>query len=435
VRLIPRTLLGRTAFVIAALIIITQLVAITLFRAYNRGPLLQEMAGLVSGQLRIISAALETLPPDERVDFLDLLEESQGIRVIADTEGKLPSNIPQSAQLQDFAEYLKGELGDGTEFFVQRSGGMALWVRLKISNEQYWVSIPRKQIERTPPWLWFGWMGFSALLVLAGAYLLVRRVNRPLRELSAAARQLGVGKSPPPLIETGPVEIRDMSRAFNQMAEDIRQHDDERALLLAGVSHDLRTPLSRLRLGLDLADAHIDAELRAGMVEDIDEIDGIINQFLEFARAAQDETAQLMELNQLVESTVKRHNSLGANIRAETTTLPALSLRPLALQRMLDNLITNALKYAGPEITVRTMANGRHAILSVLDRGPGIPASEVERLKQPFTRMEKARSGAGHAGLGLAIVDRIATLHGAMFDLVPRDGGGLEARVSFPIQG
>lgn len=433
-KLIPRTLLGRTAFVIAALIIITQLVAITLFRAYNRGPLLQEMAGLVSGQLRIISAALETLPPEERIDFLDLLEESQGIRVIADTEGKLPSNVPQSAQLQDFAEYLKGELGDGTEFFVQSSGGVALWVRLKISNEQYWVSIPRKQIERAPPWLWFGWMGFSAVLVLAGAYLLVRRVNRPLRELAQAARQLGEGKSPPPLIETGPTEIRDMSRAFNQMAEDIKQHDEERALLLAGVSHDLRTPLSRLRLGLDLANANIDADLRAGMVEDIDEIDGIINQFLEFARAAQDETAQLVELNPLVESTVKRHNSLGANIRAETVTLPSLSLRPLALQRMLDNLITNALKYAGPEITVRTAANGRHAILSVLDRGPGIPASEVERLKQPFTRMEKARSGAGHAGLGLAIVDRIAALHGAIFDLLPREGGGLEARVSFPLQ-
>ena len=234
-KLIPRTLLGRTAFVIAALIIITQLVAITLFRAYNRGPLLQEMAGLVSGQLRIISAALETLPPEERIDFLDLLEESQGIRVIADTEGKLPSNVPQSAQLQDFAEYLKGELGDGTEFFVQSSGGVALWVRLKISNEQYWVSIPRKQIERAPPWLWFGWMGFSAVLVLAGAYLLVRRVNRPLRELAQAARQLGEGKSPPPLIETGPTEIRDMSRAFNQMAEDIKQHNEERALLLAGV--------------------------------------------------------------------------------------------------------------------------------------------------------------------------------------------------------
>ena len=432
-RLAPRTLLGRTAFVIAAVLIITQLVAIALFRAYNRGPLLAEMAGLTSGQLRVISAALETLPPDERIDFLDLLEESQGIRVIPDTEGKLPSNVPQSPQLQDFADYLRKELGDGTEFFVQQSGGMALWVRLKISNENYWVSIPRKQIERAPPWLWFGWMGFSALLVLTGAYLLVRRVNRPLRELADAARLLGEGKSPPPLVESGPQEIRDMSRAFNQMTENIKHHDEERALLLAGVSHDLRTPLARLRLGLDLSDKQIDPELRLGMVQDIEDIDGIIRQFLDFARAAQDETTEPVELNTLVESAVKRHGSLGADIQAETAALPVLPLRPLALQRLLDNLITNALKYAGSAVVVRTATDGQHAMLSVLDRGPGIPAGEVERLKQPFTRMEKARSGAGHAGLGLAIVDRIAALHGAAFDLLPRDGGGLEARVSFPL--
>ena len=371
-KLIPRTLLGRTAFVIAVVLIITQLVAIALFRAYSRGPLLQEIAGLTSGQLRIISAALETLSADERIDFLDLLEESQGIRVIPDTEGKLPSNVPQNPQLQDFAEYLKSELGDGTEFFVQQSGGMALWVRLKISNENYWVSIPRKQIERAPPWLWFGWMGFSALLVLGGAYLLVRRVNRPLRELSAAARQLGKGKSSPPLVESGPLEIRSMSRAFNQMTEDIKQHDEERALLLAGVSHDLRTPLSRLRLSLDMAEAGIDTELRSGMVQDIEEIDGIIKQFLDFARTAQDEPAEPVELNSMVESAVKRHSSLGADIRAETGRLPVLPMRPLALQRLLDNLITNALKYAGTEVTVRTERNGKHVILSVLDRGPGL---------------------------------------------------------------
>jgi two-component system osmolarity sensor histidine kinase EnvZ len=430
-RLAPRTLLGRTAFVMAVVLIITQLVAVSLFRAYNRGPLLQEMAGLITGQLRVIGAALENLPPDERLDFLDNLEENQGIRVVPDTEGKLPSNVPQGQQLQDFAEYLKAELGDKTEFFVQQSGGKALWVRLKVGNDQYWVSIPRKQIERAPPWLWFGWMGFSALLVLCGAFLFVRRINRPLRDLALAARQVGEGKSPPPLAESGPQEIRDTSRAFNQMTEDIKQHNDERALLLAGVSHDLRTPLSRLRVSLDLADAQIDSDLRSGMVQDIEEIDGIIKQFLDFARAAQEEATERVELNLLVESAVKRHTSLGAEIKAETEQLPSLQLRPLALQRLLDNLITNALKYAGGAITVRTARNGQHVTLSVLDRGPGIPADQVERLKQPFTRMEKARSGAGHAGLGLAIVDRVAGLHGALFDLLPRDGGGLEARITF----
>lgn len=118
----PKTLLGKTVFVIAAVLIITQLFAVFLFRAYNRGPLFEEMASLVTGQLRVIGAALEALPEDERIDFLDILEETQGIRVIPDAAGQLPANEPQSEQLQDFADYLRKELGDGAEFFVQQSG-------------------------------------------------------------------------------------------------------------------------------------------------------------------------------------------------------------------------------------------------------------------------------------------------------------------------
>ena len=426
----PHTLLGRTVFVIAAVVIITQLFAISLFRAYNRGPLFEEIAALVTSQLRVIGAALEVLPPQERVDFLDILEETQGIHIVPDTAGQLPSNEPHSPQLQDFADYLRGELGDGTEFFVHHSGGKTLWVRLTINNEKYWISIPRKQIERGPPWLWLGWLSFSAILVLVGAYLLVRRVNRPLRELTHAALQLGAGKSPSPLAESGPAEVQDVSRAFNQMATDIRNHDSERALLLAGISHDLRTPLSRLRVGLDIA-SDIDESLYNGMVQDIEEIDAIIQQFLEFARAANEEPPTLIHLDALIEATVKRHQQLGAKITADIAAVPPMSLRPLAIQRLLDNLISNALKYADGEILVRITAQAGQVALSVLDRGPGIPSDQTERLKRPFTRLETARSNAGHAGLGLAIVDRIATLHGARFELLARDGGGLDARITF----
>ncbi len=412
------------------MLIITQGVALFLFRAYNRGPLFEEMASLVTGQLRVISAALQALPDAESVDFLDILEETQGIRIVPDVTGDLSSNEPKSAQLQDFAEYLRNELGEETEFFIQHSGAEALWVRLTINEEKYWISIPRKHIERGPPWLWFGWMGFSAVLVLIGAYLLVRRVNWPLRELSNAAQQLGAGKTPMQLAETGPSEVREVSRAFNQMAANIHNHEAERTLLLASISHDLRTPLSRLRIGLDIAGL-IDEDLYTGMVEDIEEIDAMLQQFLNFARLINDEPTELIDLNALVESVVKRHESLGAKIKAETVQLQLSRLRPLAMQRLLDNLVTNALKYADSEIIVRTALDNGQIILSVLDRGPGIPMEQVERLKRPFTRLENARSNAGHTGLGLAIVERVAALHSAKFDLLTREGGGLEARINF----
>jgi len=432
-KLAPRTLLGRTVLVIGAVLIASQLAVFQLVRLYTRGPLLEQMASLVARQLHTISAALETVQENDREEFLELLEDNDGIRVIPDRAGTLPSNEPQGPVLQSFADSLKAQLGEDVEFFVQREQGKALWVRLQVGKDRYWVSIPRSQIERTPPWLWFGWAVFSAFLVLIGAYLLVRRVNQPLRGLAQAAKHLGAGKTPPTLPVAGPTEIREVSRAFNQMADDIRRHDDERALLLAGVSHDVRTPLARLRVSLDVAGEGLDDELRDGMIEDIAEIDAIVGQFLNFARAAADESPQRVELNSLVETTAKRYAGLGHPVKTETAVLPSLLLRPLAMQRLLDNLIGNALRYSPSNaIVLRTGLGAGHATLSVLDRGPGIPLDQVEHLKRPFTRAESARTGSGHAGLGLAICDRIATIHGATLALLPRDGGGLEARITFP---
>lgn len=431
-KLVPRTLLGRTVLVIGCVLIASQAAVFGLVRAYTRGPLLDQMASLVARQLHTIAAALETLSDSQRGDFLDMLEDVDGIRVIPDLAGNLPSNEPQSPVLQTFADSLKAQLGEDTEFFVQKEHGKALWVRLRVGTDKYWVSIPRSQIERTPPWLWLGWAAFSALLVLLGAYALVRRVNQPLRRLAEAAKHLGAGKTPPTLPVAGPAEIREVSHAFNQMADDIRRHDDERALLLAGVSHDVRTPLARLRVGLEVAGDDLDGELRSGMIEDIEEIDAIVGQFLDFARATAEELPQQVQLNSVVEATAKRYAGLGHPVHVKSAPLPALNLRPLAIQRLLDNLVGNAVKYADGEILICTAIEAGRAALSVLDRGPGIPPDQVERLKRPFTRMESARTGGGHAGLGLAIVDRIAAIHGAALALMPRDGGGLEARITFP---
>ena len=431
-KLYPSTLLGRTILVIAIVLIITQTLAVSLFRAYNRGPLFDEMAELIISQLRIISAALETLPEGERVDFLDILEERQGIRIVPEAGVDLPSNTPQSPLLQDFAEHIKNKLGEDTAFFIQQKGANTLWVKLTINHQKYWISIPRKQIERKTPWLFFGWMAFSALLVLIGAYLLVRKVNQPLRKLSIAAHELGSGKTPAQLEETGPTEVKEVSHAFNKMAEGLRAYDAERTFILAGISHDLRTPLSRLRLSLELI-GHLEEDLREGMVKDIEEADAIIQQFLSFARAAVDEPLEVVDLNAMVEQTVKRYSSLGHDIRAELTALPALQARPLAIQRILDNLINNAIKYAGTEIIVSTKYKNGEMSLSVIDKGPGIPEDQIERLKRPFTQLEKARTNAGHAGLGLAIVERIAIFHNGIFKITNRPSKGLEASIIFAV--
>jgi two-component system osmolarity sensor histidine kinase EnvZ len=198
------------------------------------------------------------------------------------------------------------------------------------------------------------------------------------------------------------------------------------------VSHDLRTPLSRLRLELEMLEGRVDPATRKAMVEDLDDMNAIIDQFMDFMRSEAAEPLSPVNLAELARSCAERAARGGARITCELEDVPTLMLRPLAVQRAVDNLIGNALRHAGSEVLVRARPSGDDATVSVLDRGPGIPQDLVERLKEPFTRRDDSRSGSSGAGLGLAIASRVAALHGGRLDLLPRDGGGLEAQITFP---
>jgi two-component system osmolarity sensor histidine kinase EnvZ len=199
------------------------------------------------------------------------------------------------------------------------------------------------------------------------------------------------------------------------------------------VSHDLRTPLARIRLGVEMLESQADTALREGMVQDIEDIDAVINQFLDFARVTNESSiASALDLNELVKSVLERYHRQGKTVDARLGRVPRLQLKTPAIQRLLTNLIDNALRHGGPGVEIETAAENGRVRLSVLDRGPGIPAAETERMLQPFTRLNQARSTSG-SGLGLAIVDRIARLHHGSVNLLAREGGGLEARVEFPV--
>jgi two-component system osmolarity sensor histidine kinase EnvZ len=270
-------------------------------------------------------------------------------------------------------------------------------------------------------------------LAVIGAFLVVARINRPLRELTRAAELLGRGTTPTRVTEAGPAEIQTLARAFNQMAADIQRQDEERALLLAGVSHDLRTPLSRIRLALEMLDDRGAADLKAGVAQDIGDIDTAIGQFLDFARPIDAE--QMLgkaDLNALAQAVVERYTRNARHVVLHAGTPAPQALRTQAVQRLLANLIDNALHHGAGPVEVVTASDGNINCIEVLDRGPGIPPEDAARMLQPFTRMNSARSTSG-TGLGLAIVDRIAKLHGGQVQLLPRQGGGLRARVELPV--
>jgi two-component system osmolarity sensor histidine kinase EnvZ len=433
VKLFPRTLLWRTFFLLAALILLAVAAWFQLFRVSEREPRARQTADLVASVVNLTRAALVTAQPDLRRGLLVDLQEQEGIRVYpAEPDDRVVALPLDRPGVQLFAAEVRRQLGPDTRLAVEIDGLPGFWVSFRIEGDEYWVMLPRERIERQAALRWAGWGAFVLVAALAGAWLIVFRLRRPLRALVGAAADVGRGRVPPPLDESGPQEIQTVSRAFNQMTRDLARLEDDRALILAGVSHDLRTPLARLRLGLEMAEA--DAQLKSGMAADIDEMDRIIGQFLDFARAAGGEPAAPADLAALARAVAAHYRDTGHALVEEIASVPAVSVRSMAVRRLITNLVDNALRYGEKDVRLRVAPVGRAVVIEVLDRGPGIPADEVDRLKQPFTRLETARSGKGGSGLGLAIVDRIARMHGGSFDLLPRDGGGLVARVTFPVK-
>jgi two-component system osmolarity sensor histidine kinase EnvZ len=220
------------------------------------------------------------------------------------------------------------------------------------------------------------------------------------------------------------------------MLGNLRQIERDRAILLAGVSHDLRTPLARLRLGIEMT--HADEATRASMAADIEEMNRIIDQFLDFARQDAATATEPIDINQALAACVERYTRAGRDVHLQVGTPALVRIKPAAISRVASNLIDNALAYGRAPLDVTTRRHGDEVVVDVADPGPGIPPGDVERLKQPFMRADMSRSradGAPGAGLGLAIVDRIARLHGGSFDLLAREGGGTIARVTLPVAG
>jgi two-component system osmolarity sensor histidine kinase EnvZ len=429
-RLWPRSLLWRTFLLLAALVVATTVGWFEIFRAYEIEPRARQISQNLVSIVNLTRMALVNSQPELRRELLSDLVEREGIQVYTAEPGE---NIVASERplLRLVDELIRRQLGDETRFAVERDGKTGLWVSFFIDDDEYWVRVPRERIERQIALRWLGWGALALALSLLAAYVLVSRLNRPLRELAQAAGAIGKGKTPEPISESGPEEIRTLSHAFNEMWKDLARLDADRALILAGVSHDLRTPLSRLRLGLEMSGA--EAQLRDGMTADIEEMDRIVNQFLDFARTDGGETPQRADLAAIAADVAEHFHRHGRSVATDLANVPEMPLQRMAMRRVVLNLVDNALRYGEKEIGIAVRAEGRALVLEVADRGPGIPASEVERLKRPFTRLEPARSDRGGAGLGLAIVERVVRSHRGTLQLLPRPGGGLIVEIRLPM--
>jgi len=433
---LPRTLLVRTFLLISLLIVVAVTIWAALFGLATREPKARHLAQLTASAVNLTHAALVAAAPTKRRALLFELSEREGIRLLpAEPEDAIES-LPNDAFHELYRAETQRRLGDDTRLAQRVNGESGLWTSFALDGDErdrYWVMLPPEHANRVFPWHWLGWGLASLALALLVAWLIVSRVTEPLRALATAARELGRGKQPAPVPEAGADELRQLAHAFNQMTDDLARIEDERAEVLAGISHDLRTPLARLRLEAELSVA--DESARTAIAADIDQMDAIIGQFLDYARVAADEATQPTSPARLLQEVAARYARTESSVTvAETATDLMLPMRPLAIRRAIGNLVDNARKYAGGDVTLCARVADDLLWLEVLDRGPGIPERERERMKRPFTRLEGARTDVTGTGLGLAIVDRIARLHGGRFELANRDGGGLCARLGLPLR-
>ena len=420
---------------IALLLAISIYASLKIFDYFDREPRATTAALQAVTIVNYTRASLIASHEDRRLALLSELSGREGVRVyVADFLEDIEP-LPNDPFINLIAQKIRERLGVETIITINHYGISGLWISFNVEQDDFWVLIPKIQVDRPFPWHWLGWAAVVGLLSLFGAYLIASRINQPLNLLVYAADRLRNGEPAPRLPETGVAELREVSRTFNDMAESLVRLDSERTLLLAGVSHDIRTPLARLRIAVELLPDEGCESLKAGMVEDIADMDNIIHQFLDFVRGVEGEPTKMMDINVLLQALQERQARAGRELKVNLSSTYFIPLRPLAMQRLLDNLVGNAYAYSKGVVEVESKITAKNIVISVFDNGPGIPAEHAERLLRPFERMDSARNkNEGGSGLGLAICNRIAKLHRGKLELINRPTGGLEARIMLPIQ-
>lgn len=425
-RLYPQSLFGRNALLLAALIVVGQLLGALVFNQFVLQPRNARYAESAADSVHAVERALLVIDPPARARFVAAYNAAQQAGTGSGTPAMLRplERLAIRAVSRRLAQH-------GIEALWREEAGGMLYVRLRLGGADYWLATdgPYRR-QRLPGAALLAWL-LGGVLAVVGAFLIQRRIDRPLRQLVAATRTLGAGGRPPPLTEDGPREIRSVARSFNRMAEALANAERERTLMLAGVSHDLRTPLAKLRLAVELSGDTEAPGLAADMARHCRQIDAIIDQFLDFARSDDGEAPQPTALDALLRNALEAAGAT-AGFACRCEPLPPQPLRPRAMQRLLGNLIENARRHGAPDFAIEAASGAAGIRISVFDRGPGIPPDQADALMQPFARGDGARNGPPGAGLGLAIADRIARLHGGRLELLPRAGGGLEARLTLP---
>lgn len=368
------------------------------------------------------------------------INSQEGLVLRRDRPEGVSPDLPHTDYWIGLTELVKAALGDQTIVLSSARQETLVWINLPVDNQQtYWLGLDVDRAKPVSGIEWFNWMIAAALLSLVGAAVAVGYMNRPLARLARAAQLVSRGQTPAPLPEQGALEIRELNASFNRMVSELQQAENDRNLMLAGISHDLRTPLARMRLEIEMSP--ISEAQRQAIDQDLSQVDRTIGQLLEYARPARQPPDKAISLTELSSEIVDRERSrfahAGGRLEIRSRGPAYCFIDRQDFSRCLINLLENARRYGvkegqAPEVEVVIQPRGDRVIIDVRDRGPGIAAKDIARVMRPFSRGEAARTGGSGAGLGLSIVERLLGRAGGRLRLLPREGGGLTARMDLP---
>ncbi|GAB3626060.1 two-component sensor histidine kinase [Pandoraea terrae] len=412
------TLFGRLALLIIAALVISHFSYLTILRSDRDDTRIQNAADQMAF---LIKSAAEVHDGRSSLTLPDLVQVVPAH--LAHGDEFEPANQAQRLTVQ-----LARRLPPGTELRIERTPPPRIWARLPDHN--YWIATPILSV-RSPPGTATILPGLAVVIGITVVFALFAawQLQRPVRDMAAAAEHLATHRTRTPVKERGPLELRQLTERFNRMSNDIVQTDRERNTMLAGIAHDLKTPLARLRLRAEMLD---DPQMSDGITRDAEAMARIVDQFLLFARGVESDglpTSVESRLPYVIQPFTDQGHAIELDLHAG----PTFRLKQTFLERILNNLLDNAVTYGRAPLIVRTKHDAQGWQLSVEDNGPGIPEADLNRIVRPFVRLDPARGGNAHCGLGLAIVDKLTQQLGGRVTFVNRQEGGLRVTLHFPL--
>ena len=422
-------------FVLLAILLVGGVFAWTqTFRALELEPRAVQAAQQIANLVNLSRAALGSTDGINRVTLIKSMQQQEAMKLVPREPGDKWEPYEVGRSTRAIGQEMRSRLGPDTLVASELNGEAGLWVGFSFDKDPYWL---QADPTRLGPMAWstlFVWVGIALLATVVGSVAIARLINQPLRDLSFAASRIREGEFDSRLDEnTLTSEIRQVNMGFNRMARELAKVEEDRAVMLAGISHDLRTPLARLRLEAEMSVE--DDEAKRNMALDIDQLDAIIDKFMDYARPGEVKLAPV-HLSAVVDREMAAFRD-PSQIRIVSRV--AIDTKVMAddteLGRVLQNLFENARRYGRStdtgiaRVSVSYARTGPWVILSVRDNGPGVDPRKIMQLTTPFFRGDAARTAATGAGLGLAIVEKAVQRMGGSFEIANAAEGGLVAHV------